>query len=161
MPKITRAGTALIALAALACTEPAEPTASRSGPPSPKALAVGTQESVSGGGQFFHPDFGTVTLAFTAIRHPDGSVSGRWQQNQFDVGFAYKGDVTCFAVDPVNHRAWIGGVITGSNDPDRSTFLGFQGSAGIETSEEYCAVRLWAAENARTWPLEHGNLVIH
>ena len=184
MPKTTRAGTALIALAALACTEPAGPTASRSGAPPPNALAVGVQESVTGGGQFFHPTLGTVTLAFTAIRHADGTVSGRWQQNQFDVGFAYKGDVTCFAVDPVNHRAWIGGVITGSNDPDpltavgkdawfrvldlgegpdpdRSTFLGFQGSAGIETSEEYCAVRLWAAENARTWPLEHGDIVIH
>jgi hypothetical protein len=184
MQKTTLVGPALIALAALACTEPAGPTGGRSGSPSPSTLAVGVQESVTGGGQFFHPDFGTVTLAFTAIRHRDGSVSGRWQQNQFDVGFAYKGDVTCFAVDPVNHRAWIGGIITGSNDPDpltavgkdawfrvldlgdspdpdRSTFLGFQGSAGIETSEEYCAARLWAPENARTWPLEHGNLVIH
>jgi hypothetical protein len=123
MPKTTRAGTALIALAALACTEPFEPTTSRGGT-SPNALAAGVQESVTGGGQFFHPDFGTVTLAFTAIRHADGSVSGRWQQNQFDVGFAYKGDVTCFAVDPVNHRAWIGGVITGSNDPDPLALVG-------------------------------------
>ena len=124
MPKTTLAGTALIALAALACSEPAGPTAGRSRAPSPNALDVGVQESVTGGGQFFHPDLGTVTLAFTATRHADGSVSGRWQQNQFDLGFAYKGDVTCFAVDPANHRTWIGGVITGSNDPDPLTAVG-------------------------------------
>ena len=78
MPKTTRAGTALIALVALACTEPAGPTASRSGAPPLNAFAVGVEESVTGGGQFFHPDLGTVTLAFTATRHADGSVSGRW-----------------------------------------------------------------------------------
>jgi hypothetical protein len=185
MPQTTpRAGTALIALAVLACAEPAEPPAGRNETPSPSLLAAGVEESVTGGGQFFHPDFGRVTLAFTATRNANGQVTGRWQQNQFDLGVAYKGDVTCFAVDPVNHRAWIGGVITGSTDPDplaamgrdawfrvldlgegpdpdRSTFLGFEGSAGIETSEEYCAVRLWAPDNARTWPLEHGNIVIH
>ncbi|MEP6686845.1 MAG: hypothetical protein ABJC36_00765 [Gemmatimonadales bacterium] len=180
----TRAAAALIALVALACTEPAGPTAGGNGGLRPSSLAAGVEESVTGGGQFFHPDFGTVTLAFTATRHADGRVTGRWQQNQFDLGVAYKGDVTCFAVDPVNHRAWIGGVITWSNDPDplavvgrdawfrvldlghgpdpdRSTFLGFQGSAGIETSAEYCAVRLWAPDNARTWPVEHGNIAIH
>jgi hypothetical protein len=160
-----------------ACAEPTAPLRL-------DAAAGGVSQSVTGGGQFVHPTFGTVTFAFTAQRLSDGRVVGRFQQHQPAFGFTYQGDVTCFAVDPVNHRAWIGGVLTQSNDPDpvalvgkdawfrvldlgegpdpdRSTFLGFQGSAGIETSEEYCAVRLWAPENARTWPLDHGDIVIH
>src|SRR6476646_11039314 len=131
------------------------------------AAAGGVSQSVAGGGQFVHPDFGTVTFAFTAQRLPDGRVVGRFQQHQPAFGVTYKGDVTCFAVDPVNHRAWIGGVLTQSNDPDpvaevgddawfrvldlgsstagpdRSTFLGFEGAGGIITSDEYCAARIW------------------
>lgn len=150
----------------------------------PALSAGGVVENVTGGGQFVHPVFGTVAFSFTATRHADGSVSGRFQQNQFDVGFTYKGDVTCFAVDRVNNRAWIAGDITHTNDPDpiaevgddawfrvldvvpeasevdRSTFLGFEGSAGIITSEEYCAVKLWADNNDRTWPV-NGNITIH
>jgi len=85
-------------------------------------------------------------------------------------------------VDPVNHRAWIGGVLTQSNDPDpvalvgkdawfrvldssgndvdRSTFLGFEGGGGIITSAEYCEKQIWPDDNARTWPVEQGNIVI-
>jgi hypothetical protein len=177
----------LLGVLALGCSEPTEP-APRSvleeagGRP---AFQQGAQEVVTGGGQFVHPDFGTVTFAFTAVRHRDGTVSGRFLQHQPFFGFSYAGDVTCFAVDPVNHRAWIGGVLTHSNDPDpitevgddawfrvlntdessaepdRSTFLGFEGGGGIITSEEYCAVRIWPDGNARTWPVEGGNIVIH
>jgi hypothetical protein len=145
----------------------------------------GVLEQVSGGGQFVHPDFGSVTFSFVAGRQADGGVTGRFQQHQPAFGFTYKGDVTCFAVDPVNHRAWIGGVLTESNDPDpvtevgddawfrvldlgdngaepdRSTFLGFEGAAGIITSEEYCQRQIWPEENARTWPVVDGNIVIH
>ena len=53
---------------------------------------------------------------------------------------------------------WIWG--RAASELDRSTFLGFEGSAGIITSEEYCAVKLWAAGNARTWPVS-GNIEIH
>jgi hypothetical protein len=146
----------------------------------------GVEEKVTGGGQFVHPSFGTVTFSFVAIRHADGQVSGQFQQHQPFFGFTYKGDVTCFAVDPVNHRAWIGGVLTHSNDPDpvtevgddawfrvldtgnsgaepdRSTFMGFeQPPPGIVTSEEYCQLKIWPDQNARTWPVVHGNIVIH
>ena len=95
--------------------------------------------------------------------------------------------MTCFAVDPVNHRAWIGGVLSlksndpdpvtevgddawfrvldtgaGSSEPDRSTFMGFeQPPPGIVTSEEYCQRQIWPDDNPRTWPVEHGNIVIH
>jgi hypothetical protein len=146
---------------------------------------TGVLDQVTGGGQFEHPVFGIVTLSFVAIRHPDGQVSGQFQQHQPAFGFTYQGNVTCFAVDPLNHRAWIGGVLTQSNDPDlvtevgddawfrvldsgeantapdRSTFLGFEGGGGIITSEEYCQVRIWPEGNARTWPVVHGNIVIH
>ncbi|MEP6689600.1 MAG: hypothetical protein ABJD07_00510 [Gemmatimonadaceae bacterium] len=100
------------------------------------------------------------------------------------------GAVTCLAVDAVNHRAWIGGTVTKnrstdpsyrddpttqvgqdvwfrvldtgkqSADPDRSTFLGFAGSAGITTSAEYCAAKIWPADNARTHPFVTGGLEV-
>jgi hypothetical protein len=93
------------------------------------------------------------------------------------------------AVDAVNHRAWVAGVVTKneSTDPDyradinqpgqdvwfrmldagetpgaidRSTFLGFKGAAGIQTSAAYCAARLWAPNNARTWPVTAGDITV-
>ena len=183
MANVVRSSAALLGLLTLACgtTPDGAGTESSTGPS--LAVAAGVEESVSGGGQFFHPVFGTVTLAFTAVRHADGSVTGRFQQQQFDVGFSYKGTVTCFAIDPVNRRAWIGGVLTQTTDPDpitevgddawfrvldvangagpdRSTFLGFEGGGGIITSGEYCAARIWPDDNARTWPLENGELAI-
>jgi hypothetical protein len=187
MRSIKWMGAGLLGALAVGCAGPTAPDAGQSvtqaAPPS--MVELGILEQVSGGGQFVHPDFGTVTLSFEALRHADGRVTGQFQQHQPAFGFTYKGDVTCFAVDPVNHRAWIGGVLTQSNDPDpitevgddawfrvldlgasngdpdRSTFLGFEGSAGIITSEEYCQVKLWADGNARTWPVEQGNITIH
>ena len=169
---------------AAACAEPSAPAEGRTH----ETLAVGAvvggvSQSVTGGGQFVHPDFGTVTFAFSAQRLADGSVIGRFEQHQPAFGVTYKGDVTCFAVDAVNHRAWIGGVLTQSNDPDpvalvgkdawfrvldlaggdldRSTFLGFEGGGGIITSAEYCAKQIWPDDNARTWPVEQGDVTIH
>jgi hypothetical protein len=107
----------------------------------------------------------------------------------------FRGRVTCLAVDKVNNRAWIGAVITsnGSTHPsfttpihqvgrdiwfrvvnygigpnqtrDRTTFVGFQGSAGIITSAEYCATRPWPGPptdpvDARTNPLLSGDLFV-
>ena len=186
MRATVRMGAGLLSVVTLACGGPLDTSAPNAGtvPAGPQTAEAGVGELVTGGGQFEHPVFGTVTFSFTAVRHADGSVSGRFEQNQFDVGFSYKGDVTCFAVDPVNHRAWIGGVLTQSNDPDpvtevgddawfrvldlgssnvgpdRSTFLGFEGGGGIITSEEYCAAKIWPDGNARTWPVEQGNIVI-
>lgn len=179
-------GAGVLVLMAAGCG-PLAPNGSRSQSQETEADVAGDAavDQVTGGGQFVHPDFGVVTFSFVAIRHADGRVTGRFQQHQTFFGFTYKGDVTCFAVDPVNHRAWIGGVLTESNDPDpltevgddawfrvldlgdqgaepdRSTFLGFEGGAGITTSDEYCRVKLWAPDNARTWPVVHGNIVIH
>ena len=99
----------------------------------------------------------------------------------------FEGVVTCAAVDPVAKRAWIGGVITangsthpsfteiinqvgkdiwfrvadwgpgGSGDPDRSTFVGFEGGGGIITSAQYCAARIWPNDAN---PLVRGNLTV-
>jgi hypothetical protein len=185
MRRITWTG--LIGLLALSCSEPMAPgtRGGMQGTTGQPADQQGVQEMVTGGGQFVHPDFGAVMFAFTAVRHADGQVSGRFHQHQPSFGFSYAGDVTCFAVDQVNHRAWIGGVLTQSNDPDpiteigddawfrvldtgesadpdRSTFLGFEmPPPGIVTSEEYCQLQIWPEDNARTWPVESGNLVIH
>jgi hypothetical protein len=178
-----RVASGVLVLVVLACG----PVAPDGSPPSAGGdlASVGITEKVTGGGQFVHPDFGSITFAFVALRHSDGRVSGRFQQHQPAFGFTYKGVVTCFAVDPVNHRAWIGGVLTHTNDPDpiteigddawfrvldttegnaepdRSTFLGFEGGGGIITSEEYCEARIWPDGNARTWPVEQGAIVIH
>lgn len=93
--------------------------------------------------------------------------------------------VTCLSIDPVNHRAWIGGKVKAnrSTDPDlmtkihrpghdiwfrvlddaagdRSTFVGFEGAAGFSTSADYCAGQPWPADNARTWPVVQGGLTL-
>ncbi len=187
MPKARWVGGLLGALA-LGCSEPTAPAPGSGLEATDDAMADhrGVQDLVTGGGQFVHPDFGTVTFAYVAVRHRNGRVSGRFLQYQPFFGFIYAGDVTCFAVDQVNHRAWVGGVLTHSNDPDpvtevgddawfrvldtgkrsaevdRSTFLGFeQPPPGIVTSEDYCQLRIWPDGNARTWPVERGNIVIH
>jgi hypothetical protein len=174
-------GAVLLGLAA-ACADPAAPGVARVHDAVPLAVVAGVSQSVTGGGQFVHPDFGIVTFAFTAQRLSDGRVTGRFEQHQPAFGVTYKGDVTCFAVDPVDHRAWIGGVLTQSDDPDpvalvgkdawfrvlgpdggdvaRSTFLGFEGGGGILTSAEYCARQIWPDGNARTWPVEQGTITL-
>jgi hypothetical protein len=150
------------------------------------SLGVGNEGlQVTGGGQLVHPTLGPFTFSVSAIEHGDGGVTGRWEYHYYFADVQYQGDVTCFAVDPINHRAWIGGVITFSNDPDpnpifspghdawfrlldngnsgtdRITVVGFEGAAGIFTSEQYCAMQIWPDANARTWPIEAGNVTIH
>lgn len=172
---------AAVGAGATACDGPAKPLA-----PSLTVRPLGDGGIlVTGGGEFEHPTLGTVTFSLSGIQDAAGNATGRFQQHWRFADVTFKGDVTCLAVDLVNRRVWVGGVLTHSNDPDpnpdfqpggdawfrgldppaggepdRVTFLGFRGSAGIETSEEYCQVRLWADNNARTWPVT-GDLTIH
>lgn len=44
--------------------------------------------------------------------------------------------------------------------PDRSTFVGFEGDAGIITSPEYCDVQPWPADDARTSPVTEGDIQV-
>lgn len=101
----------------------------------------------------------------------------------------FSGEVICVTVDEAEGRAWIGAIITqnrsehpaftearhepgrdiwfrvldtgeGNAEPDRSTFVGFEGDAGIITSQEYCDVQPWPDDNARTNPVTEGNIQV-
>jgi hypothetical protein len=111
-----------------------------------------------------------------------GDVGGVW----VDVS----GEVTCLSVDPITRRGWIGGVVTQNRSdadlqeaihqpgqdvwfrfvdygegqaalPDRTSFLGFTGAAGIITSEDYCAARIWPDGDARTHAVTSGNIQVN
>jgi|SRR5579859_2652529 len=149
------------------------------------AAPVAAQEpgslSVTGAGQLQLSDGTIIPFAYAAIKNDDGHVAGAFVQRQ--PGVTYAGRVTCMAVDSVNHRAWVGGVIVYSNDPtpdhlvgddiwfrvvdyghgtppDRSTVFGFKGAAGFDTSAAYCAGMPWAAGDARTWPVIQGAILV-
>ncbi len=108
-----------------------------------------------------------------------------------DLLIDFKGEVICLAVDSENGRAWVGAVVTennsehpsftteihqpgkdvwfrvldtgpGSNEPDRSTFMGFEGAGGIITSLEYCDAQIWPNDppNDRTNPVTRGNILV-
>lgn len=130
-----------------------------------------------------------VEFSFEAERHGRGDRAKGEFRVRADEGSGlfvdFLGKVTCLAVDPVNHRAWIGGIVirNRSTDPDlltkihrpgrdiwfrvldmgdadRSTFVGFEGAAGFLTSADYCAGRPWPDDNARTWPVTIGGITV-
>lgn len=102
----------------------------------------------------------------------------------------FEGKVICLAFDLTNRRAWIGAVITrnrsthpsfqqavhqpgedvwfrvvdygrnGEPQPDRRTFLGFENTPGIPTSQIYCDLRIWPDGDARTWPVTKGDIAV-
>lgn len=101
----------------------------------------------------------------------------------------FSSQVICVTVDSQTGRAWVGAVITsnrsqhpaftearhqpgrdiwfrvldsgeGQVEPDRSTFIGFEGDAGFITSEEYCEGMPWPDANARTSPVTQGNIQV-
>lgn len=102
----------------------------------------------------------------------------------------FSGDVTCLAFDLANKRAWIGAVITRNRSthpdfnewyhqpgedvwfrvvdygrrnplkPDRKTFMGFENTVGIPTSEVYCQLKIWPDGDARTWPVTKGDIKV-
>lgn len=147
------------------------------------------------GGGYYDINGLRVQFAFSAVQTPSGKANGQFhvyadEGDGLTVDLA--GEVICMSQDPVNHRAWIGAVVTRNNstDPtlqtdihevgddvwfrvvdggegantdaagDRTSFTGFKGAAGIQTSQEYCNVRLWAPDNARTWPVTQGNISV-
>ena len=184
---------ALCVLAACDTSQPAEPDIAPS-------LTVGQQVvgHVNGEGSI---NVGVPMLFnMTALLRADGSASGEaYHFASLGATFIeFRTRVTCVSFDPVNNRAWIGGVITEntSTDPvrmqprnevgrdiwwrvvdygdglsgtvDRSTFLGFTGDAGFQTSADYCAGQPWPGPNdtppqpvdARTGPLLSGNISV-
>lgn len=184
---------ALCVLAACDTSQPAEPDIAPS-------LTVGQQVvgHVNGEGSI---NVGVPMLFnMTALLRADGSAGGEaYHFASLGATFIeFRTRVTCVSFDPVNNRAWIGGVITEntSTDPvrmqprnevgrdiwwrvvdygdglsgtvDRSTFLGFTGDAGFQTSADYCAGQPWPGPNdtppqpvdARTGPLLSGNISV-
>jgi hypothetical protein len=147
------------------------------------ASARGLQGFVSGGGNYSIPSagldaqFGVVAVAVgdraTGLFRHRGLLQG------LEIDFS--GRVTCLSVDPINNRAWIGGVITKNRSthqsfvtprhqvgrdiwfrvvdygsfhstvPDRTTFVGFEGDAGFPTSQAYCDGMPWPDNDERTW----------
>ena len=134
-----------------------------------------------------------AAFAFDAMSHENGTVGGDLHVSTIFQGFAieFEGRVTCVTQDSVNHRAWIGGMITSNTSAhpsyttprtqvgrdiwfrvvdygeghgapaDRSTFVGFAGDAEIFTSADYCAIQPWPAADARTWAVTDGNIQVH
>jgi hypothetical protein len=184
----------------LAACEP--PSAPEAPPPAPdpdlNLLGARRLDIAVGQGTF---DAGVVVnFAFSAIGIPDRNAIGafRFETELGGLPVEFDARVTCLAVDRVNDRAWVGGVVTrnesthpsfttpihqvgrdiwfrvvdygfGPNDPaDRTTFVGFEGAAGIITSAEYCERRIWPGpdsdppepQDARTGPVLTGNIFV-
>jgi hypothetical protein len=139
---------ALFALAAMLAAAPAS------------AAGAAGESRTTGGGSFLFlgatPNI-PMQFSFSAVQLADGSAAGSFHHFYVADGFTYDfwGEVTCVTFDAVNHRAWIGGVLTkvtstdpevglfagddawfrvlDSPDGDRSTSMGFVGV--IESSE--------------------------
>jgi len=151
---------------------------------------AGKSQGTMGAGHFLVADTLDVEFSFFAFRRENGSVIGSFHHRTNDgLGVVdFKARVTCVAVDPVQKRAWVGGVITENNssspdylqdnnkpghdiwfrvlqggdepsDQGRSTFIGFEGA--IASSTDYCAQRPWPDGNARTWPVTEGHILVH
>jgi hypothetical protein len=155
-----------------------------------RSAAEGNEEQASAEGVGHYDILGLdVEFNFEAERHGNGDKAKGEFRVRADEGGGlfvdFLGKVTCLAVDPVNHRAWIGGIVirNRSTDPDlrtkihrpgrdiwfrvldmgdadRSTFVGFEGAAGFQTSADYCAGRPWPDDNARTWPVTTGGIKV-
>jgi hypothetical protein len=117
----------LLLVGALACDGAAttEITNTRGLDASFAADGNGVAMAATGGGRYLLQNAFDVQFAFSAVQKADGKAMGRFHQKLEADGTVidFSGEVTCMAVDPINHRAWIGGVITAN----RSTDPGFTG----------------------------------
>jgi hypothetical protein len=148
--------------------------------------ASGLAAFVTGAGEYSIPaptDL-EAQFAFLAVSSHDGDAAGWFRHRGTFQGqtIDFTGRVTCLSTDPVNNRAWIGGVVTRNRSthpsfttpihqvgrdiwfrvvdygsvhagvPDRTTFVGFEMET-IPTSQFYCDTMPWPADDARTWPI--------
>lgn len=193
VPRVLAAFVVIPIVTAVGCETPtrSEPSATRQA-----RLSLGDDNGItlksSGGGHYLLQSTFDVQFAYTAKQHADGTVQGEFHESFVADGetIAFRGDVICMALDPVNHRAWIGAVITENTSthpdfqqwyhqpgedvwfrvvdygegsdapPDRKTFMGFENTPGIPTSEIYCQLQIWPAGDARTWPVTEGNIQV-
>lgn len=176
---------------AIGCQSPIEPSSTPHGTTGSTRSAA-EPPGTTGGGRLLVSGVLETAFTFNAVGTGDGGVAGRLHYSLTLDGLAveFYGRVTCFAVDSVTHRAWVGGVVTenlsahpsfttprtqvgrdiwfrvvdngeGSDAvPDRSTIVGFEGDRGILTSAEYCARRLWVDGDVGTHPVTEGNIQV-
>ncbi|MGH9348109.1 MAG: hypothetical protein ACRD26_12690 [Vicinamibacterales bacterium] len=201
-----RPAVAAICVVFAACSNPTGPSlqsavaleggASASAGPTTTATGHSPVIKAVGGGTFIitlaDGSEAIVDFSMSGLSTPAGNATGRFHHRTTlgGLGVEFIGETTCLSVDPVNNRAWIGGVIVenhsehpsfttprtqpgkdiwfrvldngvGKAPDDRSTFVGFEGDAGIDTSEEYCQVQIWPDGNARTWPVVRGNITVN
>jgi hypothetical protein len=184
-------------LCALACDSPVQPVQPANTVHLSASVANlsrdGSDESLRlsamGEGHYLLSGTTDVKFEFEAHTSDHGRTEGEFRQQATLANGTVDitGEVTCMAVDAVNGRAWIGGVVTknrstspdyqdpttakgqdvwfrvleGGDDavnPGRSTFLGFVGS--IPSSASYCQQQIWAPDNARTWPVTEGKIKV-
>jgi hypothetical protein len=153
------------------------------GPGTP-TTASGVAAFVTGGGEYAIPAPTNLEaqFGFLALTSADGEAFGTFRHRGVFQGqtFDFTGRVTCLSTDPVNNRAWIGGVITKNRSthpalttpihqvgrdiwfrvvdygsihsavPDRTTFVGFE-SPTIPSSAFYCETMPWPPNDERTW----------
>lgn len=186
-----RSGFAMIALTALAVAACDRPISTA--PELDIRFSMNGLAKVSGGGHYLLSGALPGTFAFTAIQVADDGTAKGHLRHTLDLAgelIEFHGVVTCLTVDPVNNRAWVGGVVTKNKsvaqpyasearfqpgqdiwfrildngnahaDADRTTFTGFAGDAGFATSLDYCAGMPWPADNARTHPVTAGDIHI-
>ena len=104
-----------LALAAAGCQTPVAP-----GPESGISVGQGAQDlqgvqtRATGGGHYTIPGGIDLGFSFSALMLPNGRAEGNFRHHGVADGelIDFKAEVTCLSVDAVNHRAWIGGVIT-------------------------------------------------
>ncbi len=180
----------IAALAGLGCQQapPLAPSAVATGTAG-TALANGIVISATGGGHYNAGVIVQFSMSAVQKTDGTASGEFHHKTELGGLAVDFSGTVTCMAVDSANRRAWIGGVVTangsehpsftgaihqvgrdiwfrvldtgeGLNEPDRTTFVGFEGGGGIPTSEAYCAARIWPDGNARTNPLTGGNIQV-
>src|SRR5689334_11613873 len=111
-----------VTLAAAGCsTQHDGPTASRVVSASRSENAA-VEVSVSGGGiiDLSTAGVGDAHFAFNAVRKADGRVYGNFHERRERAGLVieFVGIVTCVTVDPILHRARVGGVITENRSTD-------------------------------------------
>jgi hypothetical protein len=189
--RVSRLCYTVVGLALLGCDESRQLTPLAS--VDPRLSRSSTQEvdevgSAQGNGRY---DVLGLIVEFSFTAHTKDN--GQGNKGEFRV-YADEGDglivdfeakVTCLGLDPVNHRAWVGGKVkeNRSTDPtlltaihekgddiwfrvlddpsgDRSSFVGFEGAAGFATSAAYCAGKPWPDGNARTWPVVAGGIAV-
>lgn len=151
----------------------------------------GVGAAATGGGHYFLPPFDLeMQFGFSAIVHGDGRATGAFHHRGLLEGLAidFSGEVTCLSVDPIHHRAWIGGVIT-ANRSEHPSYLTTVNEVGHDiwfrvvdngpgqsddvpdrttivgfegifpTSKFYCDTMPWPAGDARTWEVT-GNVTV-